>query len=258
MLYNVFFSANGRTGICADFVAGLLANEAESYNWLWDEYRKPLKMTEADTLLFAMPVYGGYIPKFCAELVKNLVGNNTPAIIMAVYGNRHFDNALIQAKNLLQEQGFKVIAAGAFVAEHSIFPKVGFGRPNVDDYKAMEAFANKCKELLGRRDSLSNKEITVYGDKDYDATVFKGVPFYPDGDDTCIRCMKCVADCPVKAIDVADPSKTDAAKCIACGSCICVCPVGARDYHSELYKKAQVGFEERCKKSMPAFTYYLE
>ena len=41
MLYNVFFSANGRTGICASFVAGLLANEAESYNWLWEEYRKP-------------------------------------------------------------------------------------------------------------------------------------------------------------------------------------------------------------------------
>ena len=54
MLYNVFFSANGRTGICADFVAGLLANEAESYNWLWDEYRKPLKMTEADTLLMRL------------------------------------------------------------------------------------------------------------------------------------------------------------------------------------------------------------
>ena len=102
MLYNVFFSANGRTGICADFVAGLLANEAESYNWLWEEYRKPLKIKEADTLLFAMPVYGGYIPSFCAELVKNLVGNNTPAIIMAVYGNRHFDNALIQAKDLSQ------------------------------------------------------------------------------------------------------------------------------------------------------------
>ena len=166
MLYNVFFSANGRTGICADFVAGLLANEAESYNWLWEEYRKPLKIKEADTLLFAMPVYGGYIPSFCAELVKNLVGNNTPAIIMAVYGNRHFDNALIQAKDLLQTQGFKVIAAGAFVAEHSIFPKVGFGRPNVDDYKAMETFADKCKELLKRRDCLSNKEIKVYGDKE--------------------------------------------------------------------------------------------
>ena len=165
---------------------------------------------------------------------------------------------MIQAKDLLQTQGFKVIAAGAFVAEHSIFPKVGFGRPNVDDYKAMETFADKCKELLKRRDCLSNKEIKVYGDKEYDATAFKGVPFYPDGDDTCIRCMKCVADCPVKAINAADPSKTDAAKCIACGSCICVCPVGARDYHSELYKKAQVGFEERCKKPMTAFTYYME
>ena len=165
---------------------------------------------------------------------------------------------MIQAKDLLQARGFNVIAAGAFVAEHSIFPKVGFGRPNVDDYKAMEAFAEKCKELLKRRDCLPNKEITVYGDKKYDASTFKGVPFYPDGDDTCISCMKCVADCPVQAIDAADPSKTDAAKCIACGSCICVCPVGARDYHSELYKKAQAGFEERCKKPMPAFTYYLE
>ena len=258
MFYNVFFSANGRTGLCADFVAGLLGGEGEAYNWLWEANRKPLRMTRNDVLLFSMPVYGGYIPAFCAELVKNLQGQDTPAIIMAVYGNRHFDNALIQMKDLLKKQGFKVIAAGAFVAEHSIFPKVGFGRPNKDDYKAMEVFANKCKEILQHMDVYEHKEISVYGEANYDPSTFKGVPFCPDGDETCIRCMQCVKDCPVKAIDTADPSKTDASKCIACGSCICVCPVGARDYHSEIYKKAQVGFEERCKKPMPAFTYYIE
>ena len=235
-----------------------MGGEGEAYNWLWEAHRKPLRMTRNDVLLFSMPVYGGYIPAFCAELVKKLQGQDTPAIIMAVYGNRHFDNALIQMKDLLKKQGFKVIAAGAFVAEHSIFPKVGFGRPNKDDYKAMEVFANKCKEILQHMDVYEHKEISVYGDANYDSSTFKGVPFCPDGDETCIRCMQCVKDCPVKAIDTADPSKTDASKCIACGSCICVCPVGARDYHSEIFKKAQVGFEERCQKPMPAFTYYIE
>ena len=55
---------------------------------------KLLEISSEDVLLFSMPVYGGFIPQSCAKMARNLKGSNTPAIIAAVYGNRHYDDAL--------------------------------------------------------------------------------------------------------------------------------------------------------------------
>lgn len=42
----------------------------------------------------------------------------------------------------------------------------------------------------------------------------------------CIKCQKCLAQCPVNAITL-DPLVLDLDKCIACGKCIGTCPTGA-------------------------------
>ena len=62
-----------------------------------------------------MPVYGGFIPQVCAHMEKNLKGDYTPAVIAAVYGNRHYDDALLQMKDILTEQGFVVKIGRAHV-----------------------------------------------------------------------------------------------------------------------------------------------
>ena len=77
-----------------------------------------------------MPVYAGRIPPICSEMLLHLKGHNTPAIITVAFGNRDYDDALLELKSLLENNGFLVIGAGAFVAQHSIFPKVGKGRPD--------------------------------------------------------------------------------------------------------------------------------
>ena len=73
---------------------------------------------------------------------------NTPAVIAAVYGNRHYDNALLQMRNILAEQGFYVIAARTFIAEHSVFPSVAAGRPDQKDKAAMKEFTVTCGKIL--------------------------------------------------------------------------------------------------------------
>lgn len=41
------------------------------------------------------------------------------AIPIVLFGNRNYDDALIELRNLLEEDGFNTIAAGAFVGEHA-------------------------------------------------------------------------------------------------------------------------------------------
>ncbi len=257
-LYNVYFSAKGTTRLCADCIAEGLNLEKKDYDWLTASEPEKIAVSSEDALLFSMPVYGGYIPKLCAERAAALHGDHTPAIIAAVYGNRHYDNALLQMKDLLESQGFHVIAAGAFLAEHSIFPAVAEGRPDEKDLAVMREFAGKCEKLLKEKDLWMEKEIALPGNPDYDASVFKGVPFHPEGDKNCTGCGKCVQVCPVKAIARENPRKTDAARCISCGACIKVCPEKARDYRGEAYLTARKGFEEKCAAYRKPETFYIK
>ncbi len=258
MLYNIYFSAKGTTKKCADFVVQKISKEIKTFNWLSIEERVSVDMLTQDVLLFSMPVYGGYIPQICLEPIQKLHGQNTPAIIQAVYGNRHFDNALIQMQDLLEKQGFKVIAAGTFLAEHSIFPTVAADRPNIEDYVAMEKFALQCKDILANNDLIANGKLTVPGDKNFDPLAFKGVPFHPHGDESCIGCMQCVNVCPAQAITMDNPKLTNNELCISCGACISICPVNARNYYEPIYQQAKAGFEIKCKEVRQAQVFYLK
>lgn len=168
MLHIIYFSAKGTTEMCAGCIGQGLNLQMKPYNWFEKPCNELLEISSEDVLLFSMPVYGGFIPQSCAKMAKNLKGNNTSAIIAAVYGNRHYDDALLQMKDILTEQGFYVIAAGAFIAEHSVFPSVASGRPDDKDKAAMKAFAAKCCQLLSIRGLKNYKEISLPGTQGYD------------------------------------------------------------------------------------------
>lgn len=258
VLHSVYFSAKGTTEICARCISENLGLQTKEYNWCSPYGNEELMIPGEDVLLFAMPIYGGYIPKMCEEMTARLKGDKTPAIIVAVYGNRHYDNSLLQMRDLLTARGFVVIAAGAFLAEHSIFPTVGAGRPDDRDRDAMEVFAKNCKKLLTGGEIDKYKEIELPGDTEYDSASYKGVPFQPDADDSCVGCGCCVGVCPVSAIDMEEPRKTNPKLCISCGACIKRCPVGARNHHAEAYPQAKAGFEEKCGEYRVPESYFIK
>lgn len=280
MLYNIYFSAKGTTERCALKIAEAMGNETKSINWLREPIREELEIGAEDVLLFSMPVYGGFIPKHCADMAKYLKGHGGAAIIAAVYGNRHYDDALLEMKDILTAQGFKVVAAGAFVAEHSIFPKVAAGRPNEHDLELLSEFGGRCRKLLesltmaetgskgSSQSSVQNAngfaeaiaalpELSLPGNKDYKAE-FGGVPFKPEGDESCVGCGTCASLCPMGAIDKAEPKKTDRELCISCGACIKACPAGSRNYHGAAYKTAAFGFEMKCSKRREPEMFFVE
>ena len=102
---------------------------------------------EKDSLvLIAMPSFGGVAPGLALERLSMLKGNNAMCVVTAVYGNRAYEDTLLQMQDYAQTSGFQVIAAISAVAEHSIIRKYTAGRPNLNDYKGLAEFGDRILE----------------------------------------------------------------------------------------------------------------
>lgn len=65
------------------------------------------------------PVYAGRVPPEAVHRLHRIKGNNTPAAVVVVFGNREYEDALLELKDIAAELGFRPIAGGAFIGEHS-------------------------------------------------------------------------------------------------------------------------------------------
>ena len=86
-----------------------------------------------DLLVIGAPVYGGRIPLVEEEALRHIHGSCTPVVLAAVYGNRAYEDALLEQRDLLSCQGFIPAAAGAFIGEHSFGNVIAAGRPDAQD-----------------------------------------------------------------------------------------------------------------------------
>ena len=57
-------------------------------------------------------------------------GNQARAVLVCVYGNRAYEDTLIELKDVADKAGFVPAAAVATIAEHSIMHKFAAGRPD--------------------------------------------------------------------------------------------------------------------------------
>lgn len=183
------------------------------------------KIEENTLLIAAMPVYEGRIREVALQRLRQLRGQNGPAIAVAVYGNREYEDALLELSDTLVESGFVVPAAGAFIAEHSIIRSIGAGRPDAEDLKRAKEFGSQALAKITARDSMQT--VTVPGDPDY-RNKKRGTGVPPITNDGCNSCGICAAECPVGAIPMDAPNTTTEA-CIGCMRCLSVCPQNARE-----------------------------
>ena len=200
---SIFFSPWGTTKKTARAILGHQEKVLER-----DLLGRPLTeewtLPAGEPVLVSMPVYAGRIPGICREmLLAHLKGHGNPAIAVAVYGNRDYDDALVELQDLLEENGFCVIAGAAFVAQHSIFTKVAAGRPDEDDRRRMAEFGAMCREKLSGFDPDAHTPIHIKGNRPYKKA--KGVPFQPECNQNCMKCYACAKNCPTHSIPLDTP-----------------------------------------------------
>ena len=233
------FSPTGGTRSAAQAVVQYLDGEAKWLDLL-DRTQRQAELGGDELLVLALPVYAGRIPAV-EGLLDGLRGNGTPCVVVAAYGNRHYDDALAQMKAVLERQGFWCVGAAAVVTPHVFAPTLGQGRPDGEDRAQLEELARRVEEKLaaGRRESAQ-----VPGDPD--PAPRKAVPVKKDRDwDICLGCALCAKVCPTGAMDGATLFWRDDV-CISCMSCVAHCPVGALGFNSSaLAQKLTANFSAR-------------
>lgn len=142
---------------------------------------------------------------------------------MCVYGNRAFEDTLVELEDVAKHAGFRVIAAVAAIAEHSIARQFAAGRPDAQDAAQLAEFAQQIQQKLLAEDA---SEPSIPGNRPYKQA--GGHRMAPEATGDCVSCGACAAACPVCAIDKGDPKRAAGEACISCMRCIAVCPRGAR------------------------------
>ena len=260
LIHKIYFSPTGTTKKVAEAIAqGLKAPASEGS----EPVVRSLDLTHRDAAeellagetlaVLAAPVYGGHIAPEAVRRLKAFYGSGTPAVVAVVYGNRAFEHAAEELARLAEEQGFRPIAAGAFVGEHSYSTPetpIAAGRPDERDLAAAEAFGEAVRRKIDRGDltpvdaaRLKDRRTPLLSLLRFARFVLR---YLPEGDAArCTRCGRCAAVCPVGAIARGDETRTDPARCIRCCACVKGCPVGARTFRTPYAEALARNFTRR-------------
>lgn len=241
-LYEIYFSPTGGTKKVADILTDGFESERMEID-ITDCIDKlsVYNFEKEDLAVIAIPSFGGRVPLSLNERLSLLNGNGAKAIIVCVYGNRAYEDTLAELEDIVKANGFHVISAVAAIAEHSIAHQFATGRPDVTDYEQLKLFSEKIKEKLNKSDYA---EPSIPGNRPYK---IRGVSkIVPIAANECVKCGLCAEKCPVKAIDINNPSLVDNNACISCMRCVSVCPHNACKVNNALIETLGMALQKAC------------
>ncbi len=233
----IIFSPTGGTEKVAHIISRRWSDHTETID-LSDpktDFAK-CEIQKEDMVLIAMPSFGGRAPAVAIERLKQITGNDANCTLVCVYGNRAYEDTLVEMEDAAKACGFRVIAAVAAVAEHSIISKYAAGRPDASDEAQLTDFADRILQKDGEAASIP-------GNRPYKKAGGGGL--VPKAAKDCVKCGLCAAKCPVDAID----SKTleaDSKKCISCMRCVKQCPHDARKVSKAMVSVAALAIKKAC------------
>ncbi len=208
---------------------------------------------EDDILIIGLPVYAGRVPNVLVKYLNTIKGSNTMTIPVVLYGNRDYDDALIELNDILLSNGFNIIAGGSFIGEHSFSKTLAKDRPDNDDLLIARSFADdvylkiiddKPHDTLKIKGNRPYKKHYVPRDEDKNPVDIRKV--MPKTRDDCIDCKICVEACPMGSIDYDHVSKLIGI-CIKCGACIKKCPTNSKYFDDKDYLRHKKELEDELK-----------
>lgn len=248
-VYQIVFSPTGGTRRAAGLLCRAWGVVPEPIDLM--KHVGPLFFSEDDLCVIAVPVFGGRVPQAALRGLRVMKGNGIPTVLMAVYGNRAVDDALLELRDETRACGFRCIAAIEAVSQHSLFPVFGENRPDREDAAELTKFARDILEKWEKGDDSEPAKLP--GHRPFQA--YNGVPLHPKATKRCQRCGMCARECPVQAIPRDEPHKVDKRKCITCMHCVSICPSEARDLKGLLMKIGERKLSESCAGRKPNRLY---
>ncbi|ADG70518.1 4Fe-4S binding protein [Brachyspira murdochii] len=254
-VYEIFFSPTGGTKKAADAVAEEIVNNIDSsilekvdltdYNFDFSS----LKIDKDDIAVIAVPAYAGRVPSTASKRILQIQGNNAKAVIICTYGNRAYDDTMIELYDIVSSLNFKIVSAAAAVARHSIAIKYASNRPDENDIKKLKEFAyNTIKASSFLDDNKLN------GNRPYKK--MSNVPLVPKTSSKCTNCKLCAKKCPVQAIDINNPKIIDKTKCISCMRCVHICHCSAKSVNKFMLFLVNLALKKTCSKAKD-YEFYI-
>ena len=249
-VYAIYFSPTGTTKSTLKFMLSEFDLPKKEIDLTpYENKDNTYSFSNRDLVIIGIPVYGGRVPSVAENRIKLLKGNNTPAVLVATYGNIHYFNALFELQQIVTANGFITIAAAVIVSQHNVVEEIASGRPNTQDFLAVSSFVKQAQTKLLRSSRLENIKL-----KGKIPKAIRGAqPIKPYGKKTCTNCGICSKLCPVHAIG--DPRKKAGRACIKCMRCIKYCPQKTRTYGKlkKVFGRLFLSFISRGMEKQPEF-----
>lgn len=240
-LYEITFSPTGGTQKAADLLTKALGGRSVALDLTDYGNFSTVSLTPEDVAVIAVPSYGGRVPGPAVQRLAAIQGGGARAVLMCVYGNRAYEDTLVELEDAAKQAGFRVMAAVAALAEHSIARRYAAGRPDAEDERQLQGFVEKIRQKLSAGDG---SEPRLPGKRPYQKAGGAGI--VPKPTKGCNHCGLCAEKCPVQAIDPKDPRRTDKNKCISCMRCVSICPRSARKVSPVLLSLVELALKKAC------------
>ena len=259
----VYFSPTGTTKAIVDGIAqGINAGRVEAIDITRQSNRekRPLKFRN-EIVILATPVYYGRVPEVAVSYLSTLEAEQTAAVLVAVYGNRDYEDALMELHDIAVACKFIPLAGAVFVAEHSYSSPtrpIAHGRPDDMDIRKAQEFGAKVRHKLEGLTSLAQlASFEIPGQVPYVEpknlnmikTARAAVALTPETDTSkCTECGQCAEACPAEAISPDDATQTDRWKCLICFACVKICPEDARQMNEPHFQEAIQMLHQNCQR----------